>query len=79
MVFVCGPLPGVPARLAIIRPTTVPKPARCFRWAEAGEFRGDRVKAFEDIFILGFLGCGLFGEEVNRAAGFEYGAVDQVE
>src|SRR5262249_21539323 len=47
--------------------------------AEAGEFGGNGVQAFEDIAIVGFLGRGLFGEERNRAAGFEYGAVDDIE
>ncbi len=31
--------------------------------AEAGEFGGNGVQAFEDIVIVGFLGRGLFGEE----------------
>ena len=31
--------------------------------AEAGEFGGNGVQAFEDIVKVGFLGRGLFGEE----------------
>ena len=58
----------------------LPKPpTRLLGRAEAGEFGGNGFQAFEDIAIVGFLGRGLFGEETNRAAGFEYGAVDQIE